>query len=81
MSRGNVTGAEKIEDWLVDYVARLLEMDPETIDTRTPLHRYGIDSVAAVSMTGDLSAWLGRAVDPTLPYDYPTIEGLARHLA
>jgi acyl transferase domain-containing protein len=30
---------------------------------------------------GELEAWLGRRLDPTLLYEYPTIDALARHLA
>ncbi len=32
-------------------------------------------------MTGDLEDWLGCELDPTLLYDYPTIDALAWHLA
>jgi acyl carrier protein len=32
-------------------------------------------------MSGDLEDWVGRKIDPTLLYDYPTIETLAQHLA
>src|SRR5205807_2381692 len=40
-----------------------------------------MDSVQAVSMAADLEDWLGRELPATLVYDYPTIEGLARHLS
>ena len=46
-----------------------------------PFDRYGLDSSAAVGMTGDLEDWLGKEVEPILLYDYPTIETLARHLS
>ena len=71
----------EIEDWTVAYIADLLEIDPEEIDTALPFDRYGLDSSAAVGLTGDLEDWLGREVDPTLLYDYPTIESLAKYLA
>jgi len=28
-----------------------------------------------------LEDWLGLTIDPTVVYDYPTIEALAKHLA
>jgi acyl carrier protein len=31
-------------------------------------------------MTGELENWLGYSIDPTLIYDYPTIESFAQHL-
>ena len=70
----------EIQDWIIDYVANLLEIDPEDIDTTIPFDRYGLDSSAAVGLTGDLEDWLGLEIDPTLLYDYPTIESLAGHL-
>ncbi len=70
-----------IQAWLVSYLAELLEIEPDEIDVRITFERYGLDSSAAVIMTGDLEEWLGYELDPTLIYDYPTIEALARHLS
>jgi acyl carrier protein len=73
--------APEIQDWLVAYIANLLEIESEEIDVTIPFDRYGLDSSAAVGMTGDLEDWLGKEVEPILLYDYPTIEALARHLS
>jgi acyl carrier protein len=73
--------ADEIVDWLVRYLATLLECEESGIAVDVPFNRFGMDSSAAVGMTGDLEEWLGFDLDPTLPYDYPTIETLARHLA
>jgi acyl transferase domain-containing protein/acyl carrier protein len=51
------------------------------IDPRSAPASYGLDSLAAVEISGDLEAWLGVPVPPTLAYEYPTVESLARHLA
>ncbi len=34
-----------------------------------------------MTLAGELEGWLGRSLSPTLVYDHPTIETLARHLA
>lgn len=73
--------AAEIQDWIVSYLADLLEVDSDEIDVTIPFDRYGLDSSAAVGMTGDLEEWLERDVDPTLLYDYPTIEALVQHLS
>lgn len=73
--------ASKIQDWLIAYLAQLLEVDPDEIDPQTPFERYGLDSSALVVLSGDLQEWLKCKLDPTLLYDYPTIESLAEHLA
>ncbi|MBW4563644.1 MAG: acyl carrier protein [Mojavia pulchra JT2-VF2] len=72
--------AAEIQDWIVDYLADLLEVDPDEIDVTIPFDRYGLDSSAAVGMTGDLEDWLATEIDPTLLYDYPTVEALVNHL-
>jgi len=73
--------AAEIQDWIVAYLAELLEIDPEEVDVTIPFDRYGLDSSAAVGLTGDLEDWLGREIDPTLMYDYPTVEALVQHLS
>lgn len=70
----------EIQAWIVSYLAELLEIDPDEVNTTISFDQYGLDSSAAVGMTGDLEDWLGRKLDPTLLYDYPTVEGLAWHL-
>ncbi|AFY75732.1 MAG: acyl carrier protein [Hydrococcus sp. C42_A2020_068] len=72
--------AVEIQDWIVAYLADLLETEPEEIDVTIPFDRYGLDSSAAVGLTGDLENWLGTEVEPTLLYDYPTVEALVEHL-
>lgn len=73
--------AAEIQTWIVSYLAQLLNVDPEEVDTEIPFDRYGLDSSAAVGLTGDLEDWLGYEIDPTLLYDYPTVESLVQHLS
>jgi acyl carrier protein len=73
--------AAEIQAWIVAYLADLLEVDQDEIDVTIPFDSYGLDSAVAVGMTGDLEDWLGRQLDPTLLYDYPTVESFAHHLA
>ncbi len=73
--------AAEIQSWIVSYLAELLELDPDEIDLAIPFDSYGLDSALAVGMTGDLEDWMGRELDTTLLYDYPTIAALAQHLA
>jgi acyl carrier protein len=71
---------EEIEQWLVQHLASYCQLDPDDIDVTRPFDEFAIDSATAVGMTGDLESWLGRRVDPTLLYDYPTIEKLSKCL-
>jgi acyl carrier protein len=72
---------ERIVQWLVNYLADVLDLDPGRIDTKESFQKIGLDSSAAVGMTGDLSNWLGRDVDATVAYDYPNIRALAHAVA
>ncbi|BBD69135.1 phosphopantetheine-binding protein [Nostoc commune NIES-4072] len=72
--------AAEIQAWIVLYLADLLEVDSDEIEVTIPFDRYGLDSSAAVGLTGDLEDWLGCELDPTLLYDYPTVEALVKHL-
>lgn len=71
---------DEIQTWIVSYLSDLLEVDPEEVDITIPFDRYGLDASAAIGLTGELEDWLGSQVDPTLLYDYPTVEGLVQHL-
>ena len=70
-----------IQDWLVSYLSQLLEIDQNNVDVTTSFDRYGLDSSATIGLTTDLGDWLGRSIDPTITYDYPSIESLSEHLA
>jgi len=73
--------AEAIQAWLVSKLSERLEIEPREIDIREPFASYGLGSTEAVSLAGELAAWLGRKLSPALVYEYATIEALARHLA
>jgi acyl carrier protein len=87
-SSGTAAGAsaqppteQQIQSWLIANISTVVEVDPQTIDIRKPLEYYGMDSMQAMHLSGDLEDWLGRQLSPTVVWDYPTIEVLARHLA
>lgn len=73
--------SKEIQAWIVDYLAQALEKPAEDIDVAVPLEDFALDSATAIGMTGDLEDWLGRAVDPTLVFEYPTIEKISDCLA
>ncbi|CQD09704.1 Beta-ketoacyl synthase [Mycobacterium europaeum] len=74
------TGAE-IADWFVSQLSGELGVPATDIDPSRPFAYYGLDSVHAIRLTAALESWLGRELSPTLPYEYPTIDLLSRHLA
>ena len=77
----NSTNAEVIQAWLLAKLSERLGIEPHEIDIQEPFASYGLGSTEAVSLAGELAAWLGRKLSPALVYEYPTIQALARHLA
>ena len=71
---------DAIQTWLLGKVAELLKITPAAINVHEPLARYGIDSVTAVGLSGELEVWLDRPIASTLVYDYPNIEAIANFL-
>ena len=80
VTRRKLPTADAIQDWLVSHVALELRVDYREIDLREPFANYGLNSTAAVGLSGELEEWLGLELSPTLLWDYPTIEILARQL-
>jgi acyl carrier protein len=70
-----------IENWLVKQLAEQLSLDSQAISISEPLTRYGLDSIDAVTMVGDLEDALDTELPSTLFWDYPTIEKSAQFLA
>ncbi|KWZ48545.1 polyketide synthase [Burkholderia savannae] len=72
---------EEIAGWMTGYVAARLRTDSSAIDVNKQFVEYGLDSADAMRMVGDLEDYLGFELSPSLPYQYPTIDSLARALA
>jgi acyl carrier protein len=70
-----------LTSWLADRVALYLRKDPHEIDPTVPLAAYGLDSVVALSLCGDIEEEYDLVLDVTIAWDYPTLEALADHLA
>jgi acyl carrier protein len=73
--------ADRLRTWLAARVAYYLERGPEEIDHDAPLTSYGLDSVYAFSICGDIEDTFLLVVDPTLVWDHDSVAALAAHLA
>ncbi len=74
------SSVKAIQTWLVDQLAEVLSIDPGTIDVKQPLTRYGLDSIDAVTLVGDLEDWLDLELPSTLLWDYPSIEKASAYM-
>jgi acyl carrier protein len=72
--------AETISAWLTTCIADYRQVRPEEIDPDLQLADLGLDSVYALTMCGDIEDHFGLETDPTVAWDFPTINALAGHL-
>lgn len=71
---------ESLSSWLADRIALYLRRTPSEISPTVPLAEYGLDSVAALSLCGDIEEDFDLVLEPTVAWDYPTVAALAEHL-
>ena len=74
------TPVETVQNWLIKQLAEQLRLDPASIKITEPFTRYGLDSIDAVTLVGDLEDWLDLDLPDTLFWDHPTVEKSANYL-
>ena len=77
----SVSNQTVIANWLVEQLSEQLSLEKSSISVSEPLTRYGLDSIDAVTMVGDIEDVLDVELPSTLFWDYPTIEKSAQFLA
>jgi acyl carrier protein len=79
-----VTAAERLEvatTFLQQQAAQVLAMDPNQLpDARRPLNELGFDSLTGVEFCNRVARATGQHLNPTLLFDYPTLESLAGYI-
>ncbi|MDI2590409.1 amino acid adenylation domain-containing protein [Pseudomonas sp. 681] len=71
---------EHLLAWLRQLLARTVKIAPSRLDNDVPFEQYGIDSLMIMEMTAALEKRFG-ALSKTLFFQYPSLQGLADHLA
>lgn len=72
---------EAIVKWIREYLQRSLGLGRDVVDNDAYFSDYGVDSMFAVVMTGDIREWIKKDISPTALYEYPTVNQLADHVA
>jgi acyl transferase domain-containing protein/glutamate-1-semialdehyde aminotransferase len=67
-------------DLIVREIARVIVRSESSIDIEQPFMSMGIESLQAVTIVSQLSEKIGRKLEPTLLFDYPTVVELAEYL-
>lgn len=69
-----------IRETLTKLVTKELRLPKGSVATNLPFTQYGLDSISALTIAGDLEDMLGLELPATLLWDCPTIDDLAKAL-
>lgn len=62
-------------------LASALSVPEATLDDERDFDAYGLPSLEAVELAGELEDFLGREIDAQIIFEHPSVAQLARHLA
>ena len=81
--RANTTpiSTRTIQRWFCEKIAERLGIAAADVDVRGPFVDYGLGSMDAAMLMGDLEDWLGVELPVTLLWEYPSIAQLSQYLA
>ncbi|MCS6883878.1 MAG: beta-ketoacyl synthase N-terminal-like domain-containing protein [Acidobacteriota bacterium] len=68
-------------DWLIAKIAERKQIPRHEVAINATFAAYGMKSSDVVGLVGELEQFIGRNVEPSLFYAYPTIESLSKYLA
>ncbi len=71
----------QLQQWITEWLSRELKRPVHAIGPTENLLNYGMDSVNATMLVGDLEDHLGIRLSPTLIWDAPTVVELTEVLS
>jgi acyl carrier protein len=81
VENGEESCTTALRAWIVQTLAKNLQVDENDIDLDAPIDSFGLDSLVLFTMTGELAERLGRDLPATLLFEVPTINELVELLA
>lgn len=80
VASGQAKSEQELREWLVTFVADVLDIEPDEVDPATAWEALGVDSAMTLVLVADLSVVLGRDVRPVEVLANPTINAVVEHL-
>jgi acyl carrier protein len=75
------TNRGDLQRWIINWLARELQLTPQQIDPQRPFADYGLDSVMTVALAQELGNWLGKEIEMTIAWNFPSIAAAVTYLA
>lgn len=66
----------ELHQWTIERVAEYCRRNPTDIDPNESFTSYGMDSVYALALVGDIEDRLGHPIAATAIWDHPTVNKL-----
>lgn len=70
----------EIETWMTQWLVARAGVDPADVDLEKPFADYGLDSMTAVEMSGEIEDWSGVELTPIVAWNYPTVSRLSEFI-
>ena len=65
---------ETLRTWMVQYITKVLDIEPGLFSTSATFDTYGLDSVEAVIMAGVMEEEFQVQIDPMRFYEAPSVD-------
>jgi len=72
---------QQLTTWLVNKVIAIAKIEAHEIDINEQFINYGLNSVDAVTLSGELEDFIGYEIPASIMYEFSTINELAQHLS
>ncbi|MEU4352586.1 amino acid adenylation domain-containing protein [Streptomyces sp. NPDC023838] len=79
-NEGGAPDAAAVERWIVEHVADLARLPRDRVSATEPFLDYGVSSKDALVLLGKLQQLIGRTLEPSLLWEYPTARRLTEFL-
>ncbi len=67
-----------VKEWLAQRMAKQLKINKDSIETNKPFEDYGLDSLFAVQVTGELEKVVELRLSPALLFENTCIDDVAK---
>ncbi|MDU0812757.1 non-ribosomal peptide synthetase [Bacillus siamensis] len=71
---------KKTEEWLTGLFSEELRIDQDQLETDVLFQDYGVDSIILAQLLQRINRNLSASLDPSILYEYPTIQSFANWL-
>ncbi len=69
------------ESWMTQWLIARAGVAPGDVDLDKPFADYGLDSMTAVEMSGEIEDWSDVELTPIVAWNYPTVSRLSEFIA